>query len=123
MRDRLNELATLSVARGVGFAGLAILCAMIGFYGNAHALLKFGGLGSLLVAAVLIVKARAAPRLAYRRTELWLMLEPHERPPAAIAQRVIAVARQAALFRFAHASAAVSVAFLGSATCVQLIRF
>jgi hypothetical protein len=121
--DRLNQLATLSVARGVGFATLAIICAMIGFYGNPHALLKFGGLGALLVSAVLIMKARSAPQLAYRRTEVWLMLEPHERPPDAYAQRMIAAARQAALFRFAQASAMVSVAFLASATALQLVRF
>jgi hypothetical protein len=121
--ERLNQLALLSVARGVGFAALAIVCAMVGFYGNPHALLKFGGLGFLLVAAVLIIKARSASALRYRRTEVWQMLEPHERPPDAYAQRMIAAARQAALLRFAHTTAAASVAFLGSATCVQVIRF
>ena len=36
---------------------------------------------------------------------------------------MIAAARQAALLRFAHATASVSVALLGSATCVQIMRF
>jgi hypothetical protein len=117
--ERLNQLAILSVARGVGFAALAIACAMVGFYGNPHALFKFGGLGFLLIAAVLIMKARSAPDLRYRRTEVWRMLEPDERPPEAYAQRMIA----AALLRFAQATASVSVALLGSATCVQIMRF
>ncbi len=121
--ERLNQLAILSVARGVGFAALAIACAMVGFYGNPHALFKFGGLGFLLIAAVLIMKARSAPDLRYRRTEVWRMLQPDERPPVAYAQRMIAAARQAALLRFAQATASVSVALLGSATCVQIMRF
>lgn len=123
MHERLNQLATISVARGVGFAGLAIICMMVGFSGNPHALLKAGGLGALLVTAVLVMKARAAPQFRYRRTEVWLMLEPHERPPEAYAQRMIAAAREAALFRFAQASAATAVGFLTCATLVKLAGF
>jgi hypothetical protein len=71
---------------------------------------------------VLLLKARHAPSLGYRRTELWLMLEPHERPPETCAQQVISTARQGALLRFAHSSAAISALFLASATCVQFVR-
>jgi hypothetical protein len=111
--ERLNELATISVARGVGFAGLAIVCTMVGFSSYLPAFLKAGGLGFLLVAAVLIVKAQAAPRTAYRRTELWLLLADHERPPAERAQQLISRARQRALYRFGLGAAILSALLLG----------
>jgi hypothetical protein len=111
--ERLNELATISVARGVGFASLAIVCTMVGFSGSIAAMLKAGGLGAALVTAVLIMKASTAPGLPHRRTEIWLMLEAHERPPDGLAQRMISSARQVALLRFALASALVSATLLG----------
>ena len=113
MTERLNQLATISVARGVGFAGLAIVCTMIGFSGSIPALFKAGGLGAALVAAVLILKAGGAPRLPHRRTEIWLMLDAHERPPDGLAQTMIASARQIALLRFALAAAWVAAVLLG----------
>jgi hypothetical protein len=118
--ERLNQLATLSVARGVGFAGLAIVCTMVGFSGSIPALLKDGGLGVALVTTVLMMKASSAPRLSHRRTEIWLMLEAHERPPESLAQGLIVSARQAALLRFAFASAWVAAALLGLSLLARL---
>ena len=120
MLDRLDQLAILSVARGVGFASLAVLCVMIAFAGHPAALLKAGGIGALLVTAVLMLKAHGASKLAYRRTEVWLMLEAHERPPDAYAQRLIASARRKALLRFALAAASVGASFLGASVLARL---
>lgn len=120
MLERLDRLAAVSVARGVAFAGLAILCTMIGFAGHLPAFLKAGGIGFLLVTAVLILKAQTAPTTAYKRTELWLMLEDHERPSGEAAQRLIAAARQNALYRFAYIAAITSAAFLGSSALARL---
>jgi hypothetical protein len=119
--ERLNQLATISVARGVGFAGLGILCMMVGFSGSPSAMLKAGGLGAALVTAVLIMKAGAAPGLPHRRTEIWLMLEAHERPPDSLAQTLIASARRSALLRFAHAAAIVSAAMLGLSLMSRIV--
>jgi hypothetical protein len=119
--ERLEKLAALSVARGVGFAGLAIVCMMIGFAGHLPAFLKAGGIGFLLVTAVLILKAQVAPATAYKRTELWLMLEEHERPPGELAQRLIATARQNALYRFAYIAAFTSAVFLGSSAVTLVL--
>lgn len=121
MPERLDKLAVLSVARGVAFAALAILCTMIGFAGHLPAFLKAGGLGFLLVAAVLILKAQAAPRTAYKRTELWLMLADDERPSGEAAQHLIAGARQNALYRFAQIAAVAAAAFLGSSAVAQIL--
>jgi hypothetical protein len=119
--ERLNQLATISVARGVGFAGLAIVCTMVGFSGSIPALLKAGGLGAALVAAVLILKAGSAPRLSHRKTEVWLMLEAHERPPDPLAQELITSARQMALLRFALAAASVAAVLLALSFLARVI--
>ena len=119
--DRLDQLATISVARGVAFAGLGIVCMMIGFAGHLPAFLKAGGIGFLLVAAVLILKAGTAEKTDYKRTELWLMLAENERPPGEVAQRLITTARQAALYRFANIAAMTSAAFLSSSAVARLL--
>jgi hypothetical protein len=121
MTERLNQLATLSVARGVGFAALAIVCTMVGFSSHLPAFLKAGGIGFLLVAAVLILKAQAAPRKAYRRTELWLLLQDHERPSKLVAQQLITRARQKALYRFAQIATAVSAVLLALSTMTDFL--
>lgn len=121
MLERLDRLATVSVARGVAFAALAIFCIMIGFAAHLPIFLKAGGIGSLLVTAVLILKAQTAPKTAYRRTELWIMLDDDERPSGEVAQRLITIARQNALYRFAYIAAIASAAFLGSSVLAQLV--
>lgn len=105
---RLHVLAEISTARACGFAGLAILCLMVGLSSSLATTLKGGGYAALLVATVLLLMARRAPAKPYRRTELWLMLDDGERPPDALAQRLLAEARRAAFLRFAgyHAIAA-----------------
>ncbi len=105
---RIRLLAEISTARGCGFAGLAILCLMVGLSGNIAATLKAGGYCALLVMAVLLLMAQRAPSKPYRRTELWLMLSEAERPPEPLAQRMLAGIRQAVFLRFAayHAIAA-----------------
>jgi hypothetical protein len=106
--SRLRLLAEISTARGCGFAGLAILCLMVGLSGNIAVTLKAGGYSALLVTAVLLLMAQRAPTKPYRQTELWLMLSEAERPPEPLAQHLLAAIRRAVFLRFAayHAVAA-----------------
>lgn len=105
---RLRILAEISTARGCGFAGLAILCLMVGLSGNIAATLKAGGYCALLVMTVLLLMAQRAAQKPYKRTEIWLMLNEAERPPEPLAQRLLAGIRRATFLRFAayHAAAA-----------------
>lgn len=105
MRDKVEMCAWISVARGCGFAGLAIICGMVGLSFDPPAALKFGGLSALLVCAVLVLKALRAARVRYKDTETWLMLEDRDRPPAALAQSLITGARRRMLFSFARVNA------------------
>lgn len=91
-QSKLEQLAHLSVARGCGFAALGIATMMVGLAGHMPTAFKAGGILLLIVCLVLILKAARAGRRRYRDTELWVMLEPNERPSEAVAQRVIASA-------------------------------
>lgn len=98
---RIEELAVFSVARGCGFAMIAIATTMIGLSFDPHQCLKVGGLLSLVTALVLIVKALRAFSKPYQATDLWLMLGPADRPPQAVAQLLISRALRDAYYRFA----------------------
>ncbi|MDP3255795.1 MAG: hypothetical protein Q8S58_12070 [Bosea sp. (in: a-proteobacteria)] len=98
---RVRELALLSVSRGCGFAGLAIICFMIGLAGYPDVAMQTGAILMMATAAVLVVKADVAVRRPYKRTELWVLLPPSERPRAEFAQQLIGGALREIYRRFA----------------------
>ncbi|MGE3914726.1 MAG: hypothetical protein AB7F78_03420 [Hyphomicrobiaceae bacterium] len=112
MIDRIEHLAHVSVARGCGFAALAILTFFIGMSSDIVVAFKCGGYLAMLTTAVLLLKASLATRQNYRRTELWVMLKPAERPDAAIAQQIISTVLRDAYLRFARQGAILSALFL-----------
>jgi len=87
--SRVRELALLSISRGCGFAGLAIICFMVGLAGYPRIALESGAILMMAVAAVLIVKADLSVSRPYKHTELWILLPPAERPRAEFAQQII----------------------------------
>lgn len=99
--SRLDELALLSVSRACGFAGLGIFCFMIGLAGYPVVALNSGAVLMMLSAAVLVIKAEISPTRPYKRTELWIILEPDERPSDRFAQQVIGSALRVVYMRFA----------------------
>lgn len=114
LEDRLRRLAELSVARACGFSGLAILCLMVGFSFEPTIALKAGGYGALLVMATLLLAAQGAERKRFNRTELWLMLDERDRPPAALAQAMVTRARRATFLRFAYYHALIAAGLLAT---------
>ncbi len=99
--DQIESSARISVARGSGFALLAIVCFMVGLSGMPALALKTGGVFCLIAAFVLLLKAERAPHRLYKRTEVWLMLDERARPPEAVAQRLIGGALRGACHQFA----------------------
>jgi hypothetical protein len=120
MLARIESLAELSVGRGCGFAGLAILTFMIGLSWDPVLACRVGGLLALFVCALLLLKAWWAPYRSVRKTELWMMLEPSQRPVAAVAQRVIGATLQTCYLRFALLAAGLSAALLAMSISFQL---
>ena len=90
---RVRELALLSVSRGCGFAGLAIICFMVGLAGYPEVAMESGAFLMMATAATLVVKADHAVARPYQRTELWILLA-HEERPAEVAELVLRVARE-----------------------------
>lgn len=121
MLQRIERLARISVARGCGFAGLAILTFMIGLSGNMVVALQTGGILCLLVCGLLLLKAWLAGQRSYKSTEVWLMLAPQERPGSEIAQHVIGTALCDTCLRFALLASRLSIGLLASAMLYALI--
>jgi hypothetical protein len=121
MYDQIERLTTLSVARGVGFACLAVLCFMVGFAGDTVNLLRSGGFGALLIAVSLFIKARNTDPRHYRRTEVWIMLAEDMRPPADVAARMVTDARRLVLLRWSLRAALVAGFFLGAAVVFMVL--
>jgi hypothetical protein len=103
--DEIERLADLSVKRGCAFALLAISTVMTGLAGTPLLALKSGAILLGLMVVVLTFRALFARNQSCRRTEVWIMLGQHRRPPEALAQRVISDALQAAYWRYAEFAA------------------
>ncbi len=112
MLDRIERLAYLSVSRACGFAALAIATFFIGLSGDMPLALKAAGILSLLTCAVLLLKAQMAPQWPYKRTEIWLLLRPEERPAANIAQELIGTVMRETFLHFALHAAIVAILLL-----------
>ncbi len=121
--DQIRRLAWISVARGCAFGALAIFTMMIGFSATPASALDFGGIGFLLMTAILLLKAFRSGRLSHKRTEIWLMLEPQERPPPEVASGIISRTRRDVILRFAHMSAVMAVGCLASSASLKLVGF
>ena len=120
--QQVERAAEASVARGCGFAALAIACTLIGFAHDPLALLRASALMVTGLAVVLYLRAVRARGRPYKRTEAWLMLAPADRPPAEIAQRTVGIALEDVYHRFARVAGAVAL-FLWGALFAARIAF
>lgn len=110
--QKIDQTAHACVARACGFAMLAIATFMIGLSAEFALALRAGGYSCLLMCFILMAMGWRASSKPYKRTELWLMLEPGERPQPAVAQAVISTARREAFMDFALRSAWLAAALL-----------
>ena len=108
--EHLHRIAFEIVLRACGFGSLAIFCIMIGLSFDPQAAFKAGGMLTLLMAAILMLKAYEARTKNHRKTEMWLYLPEEQRPPEAYAQRACSVVLQETYLTFARWSATIAVA-------------
>jgi hypothetical protein len=120
--QKIELLAEISVARGCGFAALAILTFMLGLSWDMEMASRVGGMLVFFVCVCLLLKARLAQERPVHKTELWMMLERGDRPNRAIAQRVVGPVLQTCYLRFALHSAAVSAGLLAVSVTLQLVK-
>jgi hypothetical protein len=105
----MRKAAFVSVARGCGFGMLAVVCVMVGMSYNPRASFQGGGILTLLMTFVLILKARNALTQNYKRTEMWLILPKDFRPPEQYAQWAASTVLRDAYLTFAQYTALVSI--------------
>jgi predicted membrane metal-binding protein len=107
--EHMRRIAFETVLRACGFGSLAIFCVMIGLSFEPHAAFKAGGMLTLLMTAILMLKAYEARTKSYRRTELWLYLAEEQRPPEAYAQRACSAVLQETYLTFARWTATIAI--------------
>ena len=106
--DKLQQAAFLSVARGVGFGGLAVVTVMVGLSFEPVLAFRSGGVLLLLILAVLLLKAQRTAFSDFRRTEAWLLLDRVDRPDETVAGRALRTALKEAYLLFARWTAGIA---------------
>lgn len=107
--DAIERAAFISVGRACGFAGLAILCLMVGLSFDPLVAARTGGMATFAMTLFLGFRAKASPSRPYRHTEVWIMLAKSERPDDALAQKLIGSALREAYIWFARQTALVTI--------------
>lgn len=120
MIKKIEDLAEVSVARGCGFAALAIVTLMVGLSDQMHLACKAGGTLTLGACLILTIRGLTAPNAPYKRTELWVMLDTADRPQPAVAQQIIGNALRDVYLRFALHAAILSSALLCLSVVLQM---
>jgi hypothetical protein len=105
---RLQQLAWVSIARACGFTALAIATLMFGLSGDLLMSFRAGGILTLITSLILLIRGLQAPNRPYKRTEVWLMLNPEDRPQAALAQTLIGETLRRTYLTFAFHSAIIA---------------
>ena len=105
----MRKAAFMSVARACGFGMLAIFCVMVGMSFNPRAVFQSGGILTLVMTFILVLKAYRAASIPYKRTDMWLLLPENARPPARFAQWATSTVMREAYFTFAKYTALVSI--------------
>jgi hypothetical protein len=104
----MRKAAFESVSRGCGFAFLGIACVMMGM-SDPRTIFQAGGIMTLIMTLVLLMKARRALTKDYKRTEMWLLLPKDYRPPERYAQWAASTVLRDAYFTFAKYTAFTSI--------------
>jgi hypothetical protein len=119
--EAIERAAYVSVGRACGFGSLAILCFMVGLSYEPHLSARVGGMLSLIMTGILLVKAMSAVSRPYKRTETWLMLDEVDRPAPSVAQEVIGSVLRDAYLWYARSSALVTVILFAAAVLLSLL--
>ncbi|WP_430398136.1 hypothetical protein [Ferrovibrio sp.] len=119
--QRIRRLAGLSVGRGCFFAALAIWCTMIGLIYEPVLSLKSGAILTLLVAAVLLLKAQTVRRYSYKQTEVWILLDRQVDLLPAHAQRLITQALHQMYLRYTLFAMLLALLFWGLALLFSVV--
>lgn len=117
---RIEQAAEQSVRRGVAFGVLAIVVTACGLAAYPVLALQVAAALTLLMWAILRLKAAWAPSRPYKRTEVWIMLEPRPALAPAEAQLLIGRTLEAKFEAYARPTIRVAVGLWGTSLLVRL---
>jgi hypothetical protein len=103
------------VLRACAFACLAIFCVMIGLSFQPRAAFQAGGVLTMMMTGILVLKAREARTKDHRQTEMWLYLPKERRPANNFAQQAVSTVMRETYFTFARWTAIVAIAMWATA--------
>jgi hypothetical protein len=119
--DRIQAAAELSIGRAVAFGALAVGMVVLGLIVWPALALKTGSALTLLMAAILLLKAEQARSRPYRRTEVWLILDRRLGLPEDRAQRMVSQVLQDTYDRYARHCLAVAIGLWLLGLALQLL--
>ncbi len=118
--EEMRKAAFESVSRGCAFAFLAIACVMMGFVHEPRLVFQAGGILTLIMTFILMLKSRQALTRDYKRTEMWILLPKDFRPPERYAQWAAATVLRDAYLTFAQYTALISIILWAIAIFMRL---
>ncbi len=121
--EAMRRVAYATVLRACAFGSLTIFCFMVGLSFEPRIAFQSGGILTMLMTGILIVKAHEARTKPYRRTEMWLYLPEDAKPPAAAAQQLTSVILQETYMTFARWTAGIAVVMWAVALIVSFMGF
>jgi hypothetical protein len=121
--DAMRRIAYATVLRACAFASLAIFCVMLALSFLPRSAFQAGGFLSMVMTLVLVLKAHEARTKDHRRTELWLYLPKENRPPQAVAQKMISTIMRETYLQFARWTAIISIVIWSIALFFSVIGF
>ena len=120
--DAIRNAAYKSVGRVCGFAGLAIFILIFGLSFDPVFAARVGAVTGLGITLILFGSAYRAKIKPYDKTHLWLMLPEPDRPPAAVAQKLVGDALNDSYLWFARQGAVVTGVLLVISLVLQFVR-
>ncbi|MGB7205387.1 MAG: hypothetical protein WBD37_07930 [Anderseniella sp.] len=116
----VETAAFVSVGRACGFAGLGVLCFVLGLSFEPVLAAKTGCLLTLAICLFLLSRAWWVHRQPYKKTETWLILSQGDRPRAEVAQQLVSTALRQAYLYFAQKASFIALMFAAFAVVFQL---
>ena len=118
--EEMRRVAFSTVQRACLFGSLAIFCTMVGLSSEPRLAFKAGGALTMIMALILIYKAREARTKNYRTTEMWLYLPKEVRPPEDHAQWAVSTVMRETYLNFALWTSAIGVIMWAMAFLLML---
>jgi hypothetical protein len=115
-----RRFAFAAAARDAGFVALAAATLMLAFSFAPALSLSIGANIALAFAIFMILRAVCLHSDGIERTEVWLILQPQERPAGDVGRRLARDELQDVLLRFARASAGAAIVLYGASLAVSL---